>query len=833
MFERFTDRARRVVVLAQEEARMLNHNYIGTEHILLGLIHEGEGVAAKGLEALGISLEAVRSQVEEIIGQGQQAPSGHIPFTPRAKKVLELSLREALQLGHNYIGTEHILLGLIREGEGVAAQVLVKLGADLNRVRQQVIQLLSGYQGKEAVAQGGPAEGTPSTSLVLDQFGRNLTQAAREGKLDPVIGREKEIERVMQVLSRRTKNNPVLIGEPGVGKTAIVEGLAQAIVKGDIPETLRDKQLYSLDLGALVAGSRYRGDFEERLKKVLKEIRTRGDIVLFIDEIHTLVGAGAAEGAIDAASILKPMLARGELQTIGATTLDEYRKHLEKDAALERRFQPIQVAEPTLSHTIEILKGLRDRYETHHKVSISDAAIVAAATLADRYVADRFLPDKAIDLIDEAGSRLRIRRMTAPPELREFDEKIARARKEKESSIDAQDFEKAASFRDQEKTLIAEKVEREKTWKAGDLDIVAVVDEELIAEVLSHSTGIPVFKLTEEETARLLRMEDELHRRVIGQDQAIRALSQAIRRTRAGLKDPKRPGGSFIFAGPSGVGKTELSRTLAAFLFGDQDALIQLDMSEYSEKHTASRLFGAPPGYVGYDEGGQLTEKVRRKPFSVVLFDEIEKAHPDIFNALLQVLEDGRLTDSQGRVVDFKNTVIIMTTNLGTRDISKTMGLGFHNSDDVLGNYERMKSKVSDELKSHFRPEFLNRIDDIVVFHQLSEDEIIQIVDLMIANLDERLRAKDMGIELTSAAKALLAKRGYDPVLGARPLRRTIQREIEDVLSEKILFGDVKPGEITLVDVVTVDEKDTFTFTGVVKSTMPDTPGDLAATSSN
>ena len=834
MFERFTDRARRVVVLAQEEARMLNHNYIGTEHILLGLIHEGEGVAAKALEALGISLEAVRSQVEEIIGQGQQAPSGHIPFTPRAKKVLELSLREALQLGHNYIGTEHILLGLIREGEGVAAQVLVKLGADLNRVRQQVIQLLSGYQGKEAVAQGGPQEGTPTTSLVLDQFGRNLTQAAREGKLDPVIGREKEIERVMQVLSRRTKNNPVLIGEPGVGKTAIVEGLAQAIVKGDIPETLRDKQLYSLDLGALVAGSRYRGDFEERLKKVLKEIRTRGDIVLFIDEIHTLVGAGAAEGAIDAASILKPMLARGELQTIGATTIDEYRKHLEKDAALERRFQPIQVAEPTLAHTIEILKGLRDRYETHHKVSISDAALVSAATLADRYIADRFLPDKAIDLIDEAGSRLRIRRMTAPPELREFDEKIAKARRDKESAIDGQDFEKAASFRDREKTLLAEKAEREKTWKAGDLDIVSEVDEELIAEVLSHSTGIPVFKLTEEETARLLRMEDELHRRVIGQDQAIRALSQAIRRTRAGLKDPKRPGGSFIFAGPSGVGKTELSRTLAAFLFGDQDALIQLDMSEYSEKHTASRLFGAPPGYVGYDEGGQLTEKVRRKPFSVVLFDEIEKAHPDIFNALLQVLEDGRLTDAQGRVVDFKNTVIIMTTNLGTRDISKTLGLGFHNSDDVLGNYERMKGKVTDELKTHFRPEFLNRIDDVIVFHQLSESEIVQIVDLMIANLDERLRAKDMGIELTGSAKALLAKRGYDPLLGARPLRRTIQREIEDVLSEKILFGDVKSGEITLVDVETVDEKEIFTFTGVVKSTMPDTPGDLeGVTNSN
>ena len=828
MFERFTDRARRVVVLAQEEARMLNHNYIGTEHILLGLIHEGEGVAAKGLESLGISLEAVRSQVEEIIGQGQQAPSGHIPFTPRAKKVLELSLREALQLGHNYIGTEHILLGLIREGEGVAAQVLVKLGADLSRVRQQVIQLLSGYQGKEAVAAGGPAEGQPSTSLVLDQFGRNLTQAAREGKLDPVIGREKEIERVMQVLSRRTKNNPVLIGEPGVGKTAVVEGLAQAIVKGDIPETLKDKQLYSLDLGALVAGSRYRGDFEERLKKVLKEIRTRGDIILFIDEIHTLVGAGAAEGAIDAASILKPMLARGELQTIGATTLDEYRKHLEKDAALERRFQPIQVAEPTVAHTIEILKGLRDRYESHHKVSISDGALVSAATLADRYVSDRHLPDKAIDLIDEAGSRLRIRRMTVPPEIREYDDKIAAARKEKESAIDGQDFEKAASLRDNEKNLIAEKAEREKNWKAGDLDVVAEVDEELIAEVLSTATGIPVFKLTEAETARLLKMEDELHRRVIGQDQAIKALSQAIRRTRAGLKDPKRPGGSFIFAGPSGVGKTELSRTLAQFLFGDSDALIQLDMSEYSEKHTASRLFGAPPGYVGYDEGGQLTEKVRRRPFSVVLFDEIEKAHPDIFNSLLQVLEDGRLTDAQGRVVDFKNTIIIMTTNLGTRDISKSLSLGFANVADAQGSYERMKAKVGDELKSHFRPEFLNRIDDIVVFHQLTENEIIKIVDLMVAQLDERLKAKDMGIELTTAAKSLLAKRGYDPVLGARPLRRTIQRELEDVLSEKMLFGELKAGEIILVDVSDETDSATFTFKGAAKSAMPDTPGDLA-----
>ena len=824
MFERFTDRARRVVVLAQEEARMLNHNYIGTEHILLGLIHEGEGVAAKALESLGISLEAVRSQVEEIIGQGQQAPSGHIPFTPRAKKVLELSLREALQLGHNYIGTEHILLGLIREGEGVAAQVLVKLGADLNRVRQQVIQLLSGYQGKETAAAGGPAEGAPSTSLVLDQFGRNYTQAAREGKLDPVIGREKEIERVMQVLSRRTKNNPVLIGEPGVGKTACVEGLAQAIVRGEVPETLKDKQLYSLDLGALVAGSRYRGDFEERLKKVLKEIRTRGDIILFIDELHTLVGAGAAEGAIDAASILKPMLARGELQTIGATTLDEYRKYLEKDAALERRFQPIQVAEPTLAHTIEILKGLRDRYEAHHRVSITDGALVAAATLADRYVSDRFLPDKAIDLIDEAGSRMRIRRMTAPPDLREFDERIANVRRDKESAIDAQDFEKAASLRDREKTLLQEKAQREKEWKAGDMDVVAEVDEELIAEVLAVATGIPVFKLTEEESQRLLRMEDELHKRVIGQEQAIKALSQAIRRTRAGLKDPKRPGGSFIFAGPSGVGKTELSKTLAEFLFGDEDSLIQLDMSEFSEKHTVSRLFGSPPGYVGYEEGGQLTEKVRRKPFSVVLFDEVEKAHPDIFNSLLQILEDGRLTDSQGRVVDFKNTVIIMTTNLGTRDISKGFNLGFAASDDIKSSYERMKNKVQDELKQHFRPEFLNRIDDIVVFHQLSQDEIIEIVDLMLAKLDERLRDKDMGLELTASAKHLLAKRGYDPVLGARPLRRTIQREIEDVLSEKILFGEVRPGQIVLVGTEGEGEDEQFTFAGEQKAVLPDVP---------
>jgi ATP-dependent Clp protease ATP-binding subunit ClpC len=824
MFERFTDRARRVVVLAQEEARMLNHNYIGTEHILLGLIHEGEGVAAKAMESLGISLEAVRQQVEEIIGQGQQAPSGHIPFTPRAKKVLELSLREALQLGHNYIGTEHILLGLIREGEGVAAQVLVKLGADLNKVRQQVIQLLNGYQSKEPA--GTAAEAAPSTSLVLDQFGRNLTQAAREGKLDPVIGREKEIERVMQILSRRTKNNPVLIGEPGVGKTSIVEGLAQAIVKGEVPETLKDKHLYTLDLGSLVAGSRYRGDFEERLKKVLKEIHTRGDIIMFIDEIHTLVGAGAAEGAIDAASILKPKLARGELQTIGATTLDEYRKYLEKDAALERRFQPVQVGEPTVSHTIEILKGLRDRYEAHHRVSITDSALVAAAGLADRYISDRFLPDKAIDLIDEAGSRMRIRRMTAPPDLREFDERIAEVRREKESAIDAQDFEKAASLRDKEKTLLTEKGQREREWKAGDLDVVAEVDDEQIAEVLAIWTGIPVFKLTEEETSRLLRMEEELHKRVVGQEQAIKAVSQAIRRTRAGLKDPRRPGGSFIFAGSSGIGKTELAKALAEFLFGDQDALIQLDMSEFHDRYTVSRLVGAPPGYVGYDEGGQLTEKVRRKPFSVVLFDEVEKAHPDVFNTLLQVLEDGRLTDGQGRIVDFKNTVLIMTTNLGTRDVSKAVSLGFAADNDTTSNYERMKQKVNDELKQHFRPEFLNRIDDIIVFHQLSEDEIVQIVDMMLARVDVQLRNKDMGIELTPAAKKLLAKRGWDPALGARPLRRTIQREIEDALSEKILFGELASGQIVVVDVGPgEDGKDTFTFRGEPKpAELPDVP---------
>ncbi len=815
MFERFTDRARRVIVLAQEEARNLKHNYLGTEHILLGLIREGEGVAAKALEALNITLEDVREQVIDIIGEGQEPPSGHIPFTPRAKKVIEYAMREGLQLGHSYIGTEHLLLGLTREPDGVAAQVLIKLGADLPRVRNQVNQLISGFQGKEPVGVGGGArEGQKAGSTVLDQFGRNLTQSAREHKLDPVIGRHIETERVMQVLSRRTKNNPVLIGEPGVGKTAVVEGLAQAIAAGDVPETLKDKQLYSLDMGSLVAGSRYRGDFEERMKKILKEINTRGDIILFIDEIHTLVGAGAAEGALDAASLLKPMMARGELQIIGATTLDEYRKHIEKDAALERRFQPIQVDQPTVAQTIDILKGLRDRYESFHRVTITDDALEAAAALSDRYINDRFLPDKAIDLIDEAGARLAIRKMTAPPELRELDEKIASVRRDKEAAIDGQDFEKAASLRDEEQRLSAQRSEREQAWKDGDMDVVSVVDEDLINEVLSMATGIPVFKLTEAESAKLLRMEEELHKRVIGQNEAVVALSQAIRRTRAGLKDPNRPGGSFIFAGPTGVGKTELAKALAEFLFGDESALITLDMSEYSEKHTVSRLFGAPPGYVGYEEGGQLTETVRRKPFSVVLFDEIEKAHADLFNSLLQILEEGRLTDSQGRVVDFKNTIIIMTTNLGTKDIAKGVTTGFQFDQDTTTSYERMKRRVGEALKEHFRPEFLNRVDDMIVFPQLQREEILQIVDLMISKLDKRLAAQEMHIVLTKASKELLADRGYDPVLGARPLRRAIQRDIEDVLSEKLLFGEFTRGQNIVVDVDKDNIPMTFTFKG-------------------
>jgi ATP-dependent Clp protease ATP-binding subunit ClpC len=832
LFERFTDRARRVVVLAQEEARLLNHNYIGTEHILLGLIHEGEGVAARALESMDIDLESVRSQVVEIIGQGSQAPSGHIPFTPRAKKVLELSLREALQLGHNYIGTEHILLGLIREGEGVAAQVLVKLGAELTKVRQTVIQLLSGVQGEEgassgsgqSVSSGGSrGEGSSSGSAVLDQFGRNLTQLAREQTLDPVIGRANEIERVMQVLSRRTKNNPVLIGEPGVGKTAIVEGLAQQIVDGTVPDTISNKHIYTLDLGALVAGSRYRGDFEERLKKVLKEIRTRGDIILFIDEIHTLVGAGAAEGAIDAASILKPMLARGELQTIGATTLEEYRKYLEKDSALERRFQPIQVDEPSIADTIRILEGLRDSYEEHHKVEFTEQALVNAANLADRYIADRFLPDKAIDLLDEAGSRMRLRRSSLPDEVKQIDEQIGKVRTDKREAVNAQQFERAAQLRDRERELMAERSEAEASSTAEGQTFKATIDEEQIAEVLAQWTGIPVHRLTEEETEKLLNMEAELHKRIIGQEDGITAVSKAIRRTRAGLKDPKRPSGSFIFLGPSGVGKTETAKTLTEFLFGDESSLIQIDMSEYMEKHAVSRLVGSPPGYVGYDEGGQLTEAVRRKPFSVVLFDEIEKAHPDVFNILLQILEDGRLTDSQGRTVDFKNTVIIMTSNLGTADLRKA-NIGFSERSDEL-NYDKMREKVMEALKTHFRPEFLNRIDEVIVFHELTMDEVKQIVDLLLLRVREQLEGQALDLVMTDDAKELLGRKGYDPQLGARPLRRAIQRLVEDPLSEKVLFKEFSAGSTILVN-VDPDDPESLSFEAVETPDQP--PVELA-----
>ena len=802
MFERFTDRARRVVVLAQEEARLLNHNYIGTEHILLGLIHEGEGVAARALQSLGIRLDSVRSQVVETIGQGHQSPSGHIPFTPRAKKVLELSLREALQLGHNYIGTEHILLGLIREGDGVAAQVLEKLGADLPKVRHTVIQLLSGTSGGDDPAPASTAPSargsTASGSTVLDQFGRNLTQMARDHVLDPVIGRQTEIERVMQILSRRSKNNPVLIGEPGVGKTAIVEGLAQRIVAAEVPDTLTAKQMYTLDLGALVAGSRYRGDFEERLKKVLKEIKSRGDIILFIDEIHTLVGAGAAEGAIDAASILKPMLARGELQTVGATTLEEYRKYLEKDSALERRFQPIHVDEPTVAETVLILHGLKDRYEAHHSVRFTDSALKMAANLADRYISDRFLPDKAIDLIDEAGSRNRIFRRSSSPQLKQIDDQLSAVRNDKLKAVSAQQFERAAQLRDQERALLSDRARR-----TSELDVPGatddwVIDEDEIADVLAQWTGIPVHRLTEEETARLVHMEEELHKRIIGQHDGISAVSRAIRRTRAGLKDPKRPSGSFIFLGPSGVGKTETAKALAEFLFGDEDSLIQLDMSEYMEKHTVSRLVGSPPGYVGYDEGGQLTESVRRKPFSVVLFDEIEKAHSDVFNTLLQILEDGRLTDAQGRAVDFKNTVIIMTSNLGSDSLRKR-SVGFQQENDEV-SYEKMKQKLTDELKRHFRPEFLNRIDEVIVFHRLTEDEVKQIVDLLLVRDREQLATQALDLVLTDAAKTFLVRKGYDRALGARPLRRAIQRYLEDPLAEQVLLGEYPSGTTIVVD---------------------------------
>jgi ATP-dependent Clp protease ATP-binding subunit ClpC len=802
LFERFTDRARRVLVLAQEEAKLLHHNYIGTEHILLGLVHEGEGIAAKALESLGISLDSVR---EEVVRQSEPSP-GPTPnspaFTVRAKKVLEYSLREALQLGHNYIGTEHMLLGLVREDQGTGAKVLLALGVDLSRVRSQVMQILSSNEGRQTANAGvGPSGGQEQQSAgspILDQFGRNLTQMARERKLDPVVGRDSEIERMMQVLSRRSKNNPVLIGEPGVGKSAIVEGLAQRIVQGEVPETLRGKQIYTLDLGALVAGSRYRGDFEERLKKVLKEVKTKENIILFIDEIHTLVGAGAAEGAIDAASILKPMLARGELQTIGATTIDEYRKHLEKDAALERRFQPIKVGEPSIEDTFEILKGLRERYEQHHSVTITDEALVAAANMADRYISDRFLPDKAIDLIDEAGSRLRIKRVTSPPELRQAEAELTRTRKDKEQAISRQNFDEAKRLAAREAELIQRKNELESAWRAEGKQRYGVVDEEVIAEVLAQWTGIPVHRLTEEETSKLLRMEEELHKRIVGQEEAISALSRSIRRTRAGLKDPRRPSGSFIFLGPTGVGKTELAKTLAEFLFGDSDALIQLDMSEYMEKHTVARLVGSPPGYIGYDEGGQLTEAVRRKPFSVVLFDEIEKAHPDIFNTLLQILEDGRLTDAQGRTVDFKNTILIMTSNLGSAELHKAQ-VGFAKSNEAV-NHEKMKMKLNEALKAHFKPEFLNRIDEVIVFHELTKPEVMQIVDLMFKRVQDQLTSKGISIELTDQAKGYLAEKGYDRELGARPLRRTLQRLVEDPLAEKLLYKEFNAGDWIIVD---------------------------------
>ena len=820
MFERFTDRARRVIVLAQEEARSLQHNYIGTEHLLLGLIREGEGVAAKALASKGVELEATRKQVIEMIGKGNASSNGHIPFTSHAKQVLELSLREALQLGHSYIGTEHILLGLIREGEGVGTQVLIKMEVNLGELRSATIDMIRGNAGGddkgELANAGGVADKTnKSGSAILDQFGRNLTAEAAAGKLDPVIGRTQEIERVMVVLSRRTKNNPVLIGEPGVGKTAVVEGLAEKINAGDVPETLKGKQVYSLDLGSMVAGSRYRGDFEERLKKVLKEIKTRGDIVLFIDEIHTIVGAGSADGALGASDMLKPMLARGELQTIGATTTDEYRKYIEKDAALERRFQPIQVHEPTIAETIEILKGLRERYENHHRVTITDSAIQAAAELSSRYIQDRRLPDKAIDLIDEAGARLRIKRLTMPPELKELEAKVAKLSAEKEQAVKDQDFEKAADMRDDLEKLQTELKNRQKAWHEGETDAKMVVDEDVIAEVVSSTTGIPVVKLTQAESKKLLNMEAELHKRIIGQDEAVSALARSIRRTRVGLKDPKRPAGSFIFAGPTGVGKTELAKTLAEFLFDDEDALIRVDMSEFSEKYAASRLFGAPPGYIGYEEGGELTEKVRRKPFSVVLFDEIEKAHPDIFNSLLQVLDDGHLTDGQGRKVDFKNTIIILTTNLGTRDIAKAANTGFNLGTNTESSYQRMKEQVSSELKQQFRPEFLNRLDDIIVFKQLTKPEVRQIVDLDVKKLDDRLFDRHISLDLTDEAKDLLAQKGFDPLLGARPLRRVIQRDIEDAISEKILMGELTDGEHVKVDAEGEGPLGEFTFEGV------------------
>jgi ATP-dependent Clp protease ATP-binding subunit ClpC len=795
MFGRFTERAQKVLSLAQEEAVRLGHNNIGTEHILLGLIREGEGIAAKALVALGLGLEKIQDEVESLIGRGQEQPT-NIAYTPRAKKVIELSMDEARKLGHTYVGTEHILLGLIREGEGVAARVLNNLGVSLNKARQQVLQLLGSSETVSQNHGSNPNVNTPT----LDGLARDLTAYAKEGHLDPVIGRSKEIERVIQVLSRRTKNNPVLIGEPGVGKTAIAEGLAQKIINNEIPETLKDKRVMTLDMGSVVAGTKYRGEFEDRLKKIMDEIRQAGNIVLFIDELHTLIGAGGAEGAIDASNILKPALARGELQCIGATTLDEYRKYIEKDAALERRFQPITVDQPSPDEAILILHGLRDRYEAHHRVKITDEAIVEAVQLSDRYIPDRFLPDKAIDLIDEASSKVRLRSYTAPPSLKQLENKLDDIRKEKDSAVQSQEFEKAAGLRDTEQKLREELDTTKNEWKEKQGRLDMEVTPEDIAQVVASWTGIPVTKLALEETERLLKMEEILHERVIGQEEAVKAVSRAIRRARAGLKDPKRPMGSFIFLGPTGVGKTELARALAESLFGDENAIIRIDMSEYMEKHSTSRLVGAPPGYVGYEEGGQLTEKVRRKPYSVVLLDEIEKAHPEVFNILLQVLEDGRLTDSKGRTVDFRNTLIIMTSNVGAEAIKKNTSLGFTAAQDAGRDYNNMKDKVMAELKKSFRPEFLNRIDETIVFHSLDEEHIARIVTLMAEDLRKRLKQQDVDFELTDTAKAFLAKEGYDPTYGARPLRRAIQKHIEDRLSEELLKGSISKGDSLIID---------------------------------
>jgi ATP-dependent Clp protease ATP-binding subunit ClpC len=791
MFNKFTERARKVILLAKEEAKRFNHDYIGTEHILLGLIREGEGVAAAVLQKLGLSPEKIRLEVEKLVQSGPSTMvSGDIPFTPKAKKVIELAMEEARSLGHNYIGTEHLLLGLIREGEGVASQVLMNLGLDLNRVRNEVITLLG--SSSPAPAAGGGA-GARTKTPALDAFGRDLTQLAREGKLDPVIGRQEEIERVIQILARRTKNNPVLLGEAGVGKTAIVEGFAQNVIKGDVPEILRDKRVVILDLALMVAGTKYRGQFEERIKAVMDEIHRTENVILFIDEIHTLVGAGSAEGAIDASNILKPALSRGEIQCIGATTLDEYRKYIEKDAALERRFQTVIVDAPSVSETIEILKGLRDKYEAHHRVKYLDGALETASKLSDRYIAGRFLPDKAIDLIDEAGSRARLSVLTVPPEIKELEEKIEQIRKEKEAAIKGQDFELAASLRDQERES-REQLERVKgEWKKAKGEAMPVITPEDIAVILSKWTGIPLIRLEEKETERLLKMEEGLHKRVIGQEEAITAIARAIRRSRAGIKDPKRPIGSFIFLGPTGVGKSLLARAVAEFLFGDEDALVQLDMSEYMEKFNVSRLVGAPPGYVGYEEGGQLTERIRRRPYSVVLLDEIEKAHPDVFNILLQVLEDGRLTDSFGRKIDFRNTVLFMTSNLGAELLKKQGSIGFAPSKAEV-TFEQMKGQLMDEVKRTFKPEFLNRIDEVIVFQPLSQEHLIRIVELELGMVKERLREQGVEVELDQSAKELLVEKGFDQVYGARPLKRVIQRLLEDPLAEAVIAKRFKPG---------------------------------------